>query len=74
MEPIREDGRRCLRGEEIEGIGLTRDRRGRSADPARVERARVLLRNYPWDVGSRAETPSQRSDDSTINPAPEGSR
>jgi hypothetical protein len=33
MAPPREDGRRCLVVEELEGIGLSRDRLGRWSDP-----------------------------------------
>ena len=40
LNPPREDGRRCLSLEEMEGKGWELDARGRWVDPVKVEQAR----------------------------------
>jgi hypothetical protein len=44
MDPIREDGRRCLSIEEMHEKGWTRNERGYWIDPERVEAARAAFR------------------------------
>ena len=41
LEPPREDGRRCLSGDEMEAKGWQQDARGRWFNPVRSERARA---------------------------------
>jgi hypothetical protein len=43
MEPMREDGRRCLDVHELEGKGWRKNEKGRWQDPARSERASTTL-------------------------------
>ena len=40
MEPMREDGRRCLDVDELDALGLIRDKHGRWADPLATSKAR----------------------------------
>ena len=43
MEPMREDGRRCLDADEMTELGWVQDVKGRWLNPARVERARAAF-------------------------------
>jgi hypothetical protein len=51
MDPIREDGRRCLDAQEMRQKGWEQNEQGRWFDPASVSRARVAF-------GRSAGTPS----------------
>jgi len=43
LEPIREDGRRCLDADEIQALGLVRDKNGRWSDPEATARAQAAF-------------------------------
>lgn len=43
MDPIREDGRRCLSADEMTAKGWLSDARGRWSDPASVEAVRAAF-------------------------------
>jgi hypothetical protein len=66
MEPMREDGRRCLDGSELEAAGWFRDRHGRWSHPSRrqAQKRSYALRQSRQDAtkgdGSTSGHPKAR--------------